>query len=141
MMVRLGKGAKDRLVPIGARACAWVAKYRDEVRPLLAIGHDDHTLFLDDDGSAYEPGKMGDLVKWHLEAAGIRQSGSCHLFRHACATHMLENGADIRFIQAMLGHEKLTTTQIYAQVSLAKLKEIHEATHPARLVRRPTGED
>lgn len=133
LMVRLGKGAKDRLLPIGARACAWVAKYRDEVRPLLAAGHDDQTLFLDDDGAAFEPGRLGDLVKRHLHAAGIRQPGACHLFRHACATHMLENGADIRFIQVMLGHEKLTTTQIYAQVSLTKLKEIHDATHPARL--------
>jgi integrase/recombinase XerD len=137
LMVRLGKGAKDRLVPIGARACAWVAKYRDEVRPLLASGHDEHTLFLDDDGLPFEPGKLGNLVKCHLEEAGITQPGACHLFRHACATHMLENGADIRFIQAMLGHEKLTTTQIYAQVSLTKLKEIHEATHPARLTRQP----
>jgi integrase/recombinase XerD len=89
----------------------------------------------------YEPGRLGDLVKCHLDAAGIAQPGACHLFRHACATHMLENGADIRFIQAMLGHEKLTTTQIYAQVSLTKLKEIHEATHPARLHRTPPAED
>jgi integrase/recombinase XerD len=137
LMVRLGKGAKDRLVPIGARACAWVARYRDEVRPLLAGGRDAHALFLDDDGRPFAPLKLGDLVKRHLVAAGIAQPGACHLFRHACATHMLENGADIRFIQAMLGHEKLTSTQIYAQVSLAKLKEIHAATHPARLERRP----
>jgi integrase/recombinase XerD len=137
LMVRLGKGAKDRLVPIGARACAWVAKYRDEVRPVLAAGPAEQTLFLDDDGQVFDPGKLGELVKRHLMAAGIAQPGACHLFRHACATHMLENGADIRFIQAMLGHEKLTTTQIYAQVSLTKLKEIHEATHPARLHRRP----
>ncbi len=140
LMVRLGKGAKDRLVPIGARACAWVARYRDEVRPSIAMGHDEHTLFLDDDGLPFEPGRLGELVKRHLEAAGVTQPGACHLFRHACATHMLENGADIRFIQAMLGHEKLTTTQIYAQVSLAKLKEIHEATHPARLARRGPAE-
>jgi integrase/recombinase XerD len=142
LMVRLGKGAKDRLVPLGARACAWVAKYRDEVRLALAAGAAQQTLFLDDDGEPFDPGRLGDLVKRHLEAAGIAQPGACHLFRHACATHMLENGADIRFIQAMLGHEKLTTTQIYAQVSLTKLKEIHEATHPARLHRKPatTGE-
>jgi integrase/recombinase XerD len=137
LMVRLGKGAKDRLVPLGARACAWVARYRDEIRPLLAAGHDDQTLFLDDDGQAFEAGRLGGLVKRHLQMAGIAQPGACHLFRHACATHMLENGADIRFIQAMLGHEKLTTTQIYAQVSLTKLKEIHDATHPARLHRPP----
>jgi integrase/recombinase XerD len=101
LMVRLGKGAKDRLVPIGARACAWVAKYRDEVRPVLAAGPAEQTLFLDDDGQVFDPGKLGELVKRYLMAAGIAQPGACHLFRHACATHMLENGADIRFIQAM----------------------------------------
>jgi integrase/recombinase XerD len=142
LMVRLGKGGTDRMVPIGARACAWVAKYRDEVRPLLAAAPAEQTLFLDDDGLPFDPGKLGDLVKRHLEAAGIAQPGACHLFRHACATHMLDNGADIRFIQAMLGHAKLETTAIYTHVAIFKLKAIHEATHPARLDRRPatTGE-
>jgi integrase/recombinase XerD len=80
---------------------------------------------------------LGDLVKRHLEHAGIMHPGACHLFRHACATHMLENGADIRYIQLILGHADLATTQIYTQVSLGKLKEIHTATHPARLTRNP----
>lgn len=135
LMVRQGKGAKDRLVPVGDRACAWLDKYLREVRPELATNHDEYVLFLDDDGRAYEPGRLGDQVKRHLVAAGIQQPGSCHLFRVACATHMLENGADIRFIQSLLGHAKLDTTQIYTQVSLAKLKEVHSATHPARLHR------
>jgi integrase/recombinase XerD len=56
--------------------------------------------------------------------------GACHLLRHACATHMLENGADIRFIQALLGHADLRSTQIYTHVSIIKLKEVHAATHP-----------
>jgi len=136
LMVRQGKGNKDRLIPIGARACAWVDRYRNEVRPLLVAGRDDYVLFLDDAGRQFEPGRLGEVVKRHLDAAGVTQPGSCHLFRHAMATHMLEAGADIRFIQAMLGHEDLNTTQIYTQVSLTKLKEIHEATHPARLHRQ-----
>jgi len=70
-----------------------------------------------------------------VDAADIGKRGSCHLFRHTMATLMLENGADIRFIQAMLGHAKLETTQIYTQVSIRKLKEIHEATHPAKMNR------
>lgn len=135
LMVRQGKGSKDRLVPLGERACAWVDKYLREVRPELATSCDDHTLFLADDGRGFEPGQLGDLVKRQLIAAGIEQPGSCHLFRVACATHMLENGADIRFIQSLLGHAKLDTTQIYTLVSLAKLKEVHSATHPARLRR------
>jgi integrase/recombinase XerD len=135
LMVRQGKGAKDRLVPLGDRACAWVDKYLREVRPELATGADDYRLFLDDDGHGFTPERIGDLVRRQLTAAGIEHPGSCHLFRVACATHMLENGADIRFIQSLLGHAKLDTTQIYTLVSLAKLKEVHNATHPARLKR------
>lgn len=135
LMVRLGKGAKDRLVPVGERACAWLDKYLRQVRPELASNGDDATLFLDDDGRGFDPGRLGELVKRHLTQAGVTQPGACHLFRVACATHMLENGADIRFIQSLLGHAKLDTTQIYTQVSLAKLKEVHAATHPARLAR------
>lgn len=135
LMVRQGKGSKDRLVPVGERACAWVDKYLREVRPDLATGADDYRLFLDDDGRGFTPERIGDLVRRQLTAAGIEHPGSCHLFRVACATHMLENGADIRFIQSLLGHAKLDTTQIYTLVSLAKLKEVHNATHPARLHR------
>jgi integrase/recombinase XerD len=69
-----------------------------------------------------------------MQAAGFA-SGSCHALRHACATHMLEGGADIRFIQALLGHSELTTTEIYTHVAIGKLMEIHRATHPARLER------
>ena len=65
--------------------------------------------------------------------AGGPLNRSCHLFRHACATHMLENGADIRYIQALLGHADLGTTEIYTRVAIMKLKQVHEATHPARL--------
>ena len=135
LMVRQGKGAKDRLVPVGERACAWVDKYLREVRPDLATGADDYRLFLDDDGRGFTAERVGDLVRRQLTAAGIEHPGACHLFRVACATHMLENGADIRFIQSLLGHAKLDTTQIYTLVSLAKLKEVHNATHPARLHR------
>jgi integrase/recombinase XerD len=135
LMVRQGKGSKDRLVPVGERACAWVDKYLREVRPDLATGTDDYRLLLDDDGRGFTPERIGDLVRRQLTAAGIEHPGSCHLFRVACATHMLENGADIRFIQSLLGHAKLDTTQIYTLVSLAKLKEVHNATHPARLHR------
>ena len=68
-----------------------------------------------------------------MDAAAITKPGSCHLFRHTMATMMLENGADIRYIQAMLGHSSLSAAEIYTQVSIHKLKEIHTATHPAKL--------
>jgi integrase/recombinase XerD len=71
-------------------------------------------------------------VAKYIDNANIGKTGSCHLFRHTMATLMLENGADIRYIQAMLGHAKLDTTQIYTQVGIQKLKDIHTATHPAK---------
>ena len=132
LMVRGGKGGKDRLVPIGERACAWIRRYLNEVRPLLMIEPDHGYLFVTDYGEAFEKNRLSDMVKKYVRHAGFT-SGACHLFRHAMATHMLENGADIRYIQAMLGHSELSTTQIYTHVSITKLKEIHAATHPARL--------
>lgn len=132
LMVRQGKGRKDRMVPIGERALAWVAKYREDVRGDFACGADDGTLFLTTLGEAFVPGRMTQLVRGYVTAADLGKRGSCHLFRHSMATLMLENGADIRFIQAMLGHAELSTTQIYTQVSIRMLKQIHTATHPGR---------
>lgn len=135
MMVRQGKGKKDRMIPIGDRALAWIQKYRDEVRPQVALAQDDGTLFLTQLGEPFGPNRLTQMVRDYIDAAKINKRGSCHLFRHTMATLMLENGADIRFIQAMLGHVELKTTQIYTQVSIVKLKEIHTLTHPARLER------
>lgn len=134
VMIRQGKGRKDRMVPIGERALEWIAKYRDDVRPELAIGGDDGTLFLSNLGEAFTPNRLTQLVRDHVNAARLGKTGACHLFRHTMATLMLENGADIRFIQAMLGHANLNTTQIYAQVSIRMLKDIHTATHPGRVI-------
>ena len=115
------------------RALQWIERYRLEVRPLLLIDHQQHRLFLTDYGEPFKGSYLGHLVKRYIEQAGIDKTDSCHLFRHAMATHMLENGADIRFIQAMLGHSDLSTTEIYTQVSIEKLRQIHAATHPAKL--------
>jgi integrase/recombinase XerD len=76
---------------------------------------------------------MTSLVRHYVDRSGVGKKGACHLFRHTMATLMLENGADIRFIQAMLGHAELSTTEIYTQVSIQKLKAIHTATHPGKL--------
>jgi integrase/recombinase XerD len=135
LTVRAGKGGRDRVVPLGERACAWVERYLQDVRPLLVTGRDEGVCFLTDFGESFEKNRLGDLVKRYVEHAGLHVTGSCHLFRHAMATHMLENGADIRYIQAILGHNDLDTTAIYTQVSIHKLKEIHAATHPAKVQR------
>jgi len=128
--IRSGKGGKDRVVPVGARACAWVSRYIERARPLFAGVDSGETLFLTDQGLPFVKNRLGDLVKRYLRLGGIKARGSCHLFRHACATHMLENGADIRFIQEQLGHSDLSTTQIYTRVSIGKLMEIHSRCHP-----------
>jgi integrase/recombinase XerD len=141
LMVREGKGRKDRMVPIGDRACAWIQKYIDDVRPGLAMTPDDGALFLTEYGQPMIKNRMSDMVKKHIEAAGITKEGACHLFRHTMATHMLENGADIRFIQAILGHSVLSTTEIYTQVSIRQIKEVHRLTHPAKLTRSEKRDD
>jgi len=141
LIVRQGKGKKDRVVPIGERAAAWVEKYVLEVRGQLLVPPDDGTLFLTKDGEAFTRNRMSQLVRNYVDAAQLGKRGSCHLFRHTMATLMLEHGADIRYIQQMLGHAKLETTQIYTQVSIRQLKAIHDATHPAaKLQRHPSSE-
>lgn len=132
LAVRQGKGRRDRFIPIGDRALLWVQKYLDDVRPELEAG-DAHTLFLDPTGRKLDPHQLSRAVQRYVQASGVGKKGRCHLFRHTMATLMLENGADIRFIQQMLGHAMLSTTEIYTHVSIVKLKEIHRATHPAKL--------
>jgi integrase/recombinase XerD len=139
--VRLGKGRKDRVVPIGERAAAWVSKYTLDVRPQLVLEPDRAVLFLTYQGFAFAPDCLSKLVSQYVDASGIGKTGACHLFRHAMATLMLENGADVRFIQEMLGHASLESTQIYTQVSIIKLRQIHAATHPAASLTRSTAPD
>jgi integrase/recombinase XerD len=134
LLVREGKGRKDRWLPIGERALYWLKKYSLDVRDTLLMHIQEAHLFLTDYGEPWLKNRLSEMVKKYLYHAGIDKPGACHLFRHAMATHMLDNGADIRFIQAMLGHSDLSTTQIYTQVSIEKLREIHAATHPAKLI-------
>src|SRR5581483_2531480 len=131
LLVRQGKGQKDRYVPLGSRAIHWIKRYLEDVRPELVIEPDEGYAFLHEFGEAFSKNRLTDMVKKYLRAAGVTKPGACHLFRHAMATHMLTNGADIRFIQAILGHAQLTTTEIYTHVTIAKLKEVHALTHPA----------
>jgi len=132
LMVRHGKGDKDRMIPIGERAIDWVLKYLNESRPELVIGMSDNMLFINSLGKAVGTTWLSRLITKYFKQADIGKQGSCHTFRHTMATLMLENGADIRYIQSMLGHANLETTQIYTRVSIKKLKDIHTATHPAK---------
>ncbi len=133
VMIREGKGKKDRLLPLGARAAAWLDKYLAEARPKLVVEPDEREVFLCVSGKGLTPGVLGNLVHAHVKASGVAKTGSCHLFRHAMATLMLENGADLRFVQQMLGHARLNTTEIYTHVNIRNLIEVHRRTHPAKL--------
>ena len=134
LAVRKGKGGKDRVVPVGERALYWLGLYLEKTRPLLETPQSGRALFLSGYGQRFSPMYLGNWVRHTIEKARIGRPGSCHLLRHSCATHMLERGADIRFIQQMLGHARLDTTQIYTEVSIVQLREVHARTHPhARL--------
>jgi len=144
LTVRRGKGGRARVVPLGERALAWVERYLEEVRPELVIRADEWALFLTVEAGRFTVDSLGNRVRKIYEDSGVRlRRGSCHLFRHTMATLMLEAGADIRYIQEMLGHAQLNTTEIYTRVSIQKLQEVHAATHPAaKLTRkRDGGED
>ena len=128
--IRQGKGKRDRLVPITDRAIGWVMRYLEEVRPQLVVEPDWRTLFLSATGLPLVVEELTKLVGEYIRASGVSQSGSCHVFRHTMATAMLENGADLRVIQTILGHVLITTTQIYTHLSLGRLREVYLATHP-----------
>jgi len=140
LAVRQGKGAKDRFVPLSERASAWLRRYVEDVRPHHLHRVSGDALFLSVRGRRLSRNHLGEVVRRTVETADIGKRGACHLFRHTMATLMLEGGADTRFIQQMLGHAKLETTQIYTRVSISKLRSVYEATHPgARLRRRAPG--
>ena len=138
--IREGKGRRDRVVPVGDRALAWLDWYLTELRPLLVAKPDDGILFLTSMGASFTPNYLSWLARRYVRAAGVGKNGACHIFRHTMATLMLEGGADIRYIQAMLGHVRLDTTQIYTHVSIRMLKQIHSATHPAARLDPPNAD-
>jgi integrase/recombinase XerD len=131
MVVRHGKGEKERLVPIGTPALYWLRRYLTEVRPLMVVADapcDD--LFLTSYGDRFSLGSAGHLVRKYLDETGFKRKGACHLLRHACATHMLEHGADLRTIQTLLGHSRIDTTEIYTHVTTDRMCLIHQKIHP-----------
>jgi len=129
--VRQGKGNKDRVVPLGPRAAAWVTRYAREVRSRLLLNTRTPELFLTGYGGPFNPDVLSRMVSAWMSQAGLEKRGSCHLLRHTCATHMLEGGADIRFIQQQLGHANLETTAIYTEVTIRQLIEVHARCHPS----------
>lgn len=135
VLIRQGKGQKDRLLPLGERALHWVRQYLEQARVQLAWNSDDKTLFLGNEGNPLHPMWLSTLIAKRIDAADIGKRGGCHLWRHTMATLMLEGGADIRHIQAMLGHADISSTQIYTQVAIRQLQQVHAATHPGAMRR------
>jgi integrase/recombinase XerD len=128
--VREGKGLKDRVVPISSRVCGLIRDYLLVVRPTFIQGKDEGFFILNRWGDKMSNHGIYFTVKRCVKEAGIKKNVTTHTFRHTCATHMLRNGAPIRHIQELLGHESLESTQIYTKVTINDLKAVHAKYHP-----------
>jgi integrase/recombinase XerD len=129
-LMTIGKGDKERLVPIGESACKAVGRYLAEARDELAKQHESPRLFLSRLGEGMTRQAFWNIIKKRALQAGVRTSISPHTLRHSFATHLLENGADLRSVQIMLGHADLSSTQIYTHVTRERLKRLHAEFHP-----------
>jgi len=129
-LVARGKGDKERLVPLGRRAVAAVRAWLGRGRPALLRGRSSRALFVGPRGTALTRQGVWKLLRRHALAAGIKKRLSPHKLRHSFATHLVERGADLRVVQAMLGHADLATTQIYTHVDGRRLRAVYDAAHP-----------
>jgi integrase/recombinase XerD len=126
-----GKGSKERLVPLGEEAAHWLARYIEEGRQTLRPGGNQQAVFLGRRGTPLTRQWFGKLLKQYATDAGIaRARVSPHVLRHSFATHLLEADADLRAVQAMLGHSRIATTEVYTHVDRARLRAVYDAHHP-----------
>jgi len=126
----IGKGDKERLVPLGEEALFWLQRHLREARPLLLDKAQSAMVFPNRHGAALTRQAFWYRIKHYALRAGIKTSLSPHTLRHAFATHLLNHGADLRVVQLLLGHSDLSTTQIYTHVARARMKELHQRHHP-----------
>lgn len=126
----VGKGDKERLVPLGEEALYWLDRYLREARPDLYKSLPDATLFPSRRGRPQTRQTFWHTVKRHAVKAGIKKPLSPHVLRHAFATHLLNHGADLRVVQMLLGHSDISTTQIYTHIARQRLKDLHTQHHP-----------
>lgn len=125
-----GKGSKERIVPIGSYAVTYLREYIDNVRKLLIKGKNTDILFVNHLGDALTRQGFWKIIKKYAKMAGINKEITPHTLRHSFATHLLENGADLRAVQEMLGHADISTTQIYTHLTKTRIKEVYDRTHP-----------
>jgi len=127
LFIRLGKGQKDRMALFGKEAAKWLSSYLADIRPELENLKSGRAVFLSFRGSPLDPETLGQHMKGLFRKTKIEKEGACHLLRHTFAVHMLENGADSRIIQELLGHESLETTARYTQLDVRRLKKVYDA--------------
>jgi integrase/recombinase XerD len=131
VMIRAGKGGKERIVPFGCAAQEWIARYLDAVRPkLVRCRPYERALFVVRTGRPLLQTQIRELLRMYKERCNLSKAVTPHALRHACATHLLQAGADIRLIQQLLGHARLDSTAIYTRVMPVDLKAMHRCYHP-----------
>ena len=125
-----GKGGKQRLVPVGDEAIEWVRRYLRDVRPRDSRRRDAGRLFVNPRGGALSRQSLWTIVRRAATAAGLKRRVSPHVLRHSFASHLLEGGADLRSVQAMLGHADISTTQIYTHLPTSAIQRMYREFHP-----------
>jgi len=125
-----GKGNKERIIPVGTQALDLISRYLNEIRPQLSKKPNDSTIFLSIRGKPLNRERIWAIVKEAASKAGISKNIYPHTLRHSFASHLLENGADLRIIQEMLGHADISTTQVYTHINQKHLLDIHKNFHP-----------
>lgn len=130
MIQTIGKGDKERIIPVGEVAIDWLKTYLRDARPKLLKKQHSDIVFLNDHGHPISRQGVWLLIKNLVKAAGIQKDVSPHTLRHSFATHILENGADLRIVQELLGHSDISTTQIYTHISKKRLTEVYDQFHP-----------
>ncbi len=128
--IQSGKGDKDRVVPVSSRVCSLIRDYLLVIRPAMLRGKDEGCFILNRTGKQMGVSGLWLVIKRCSQQAKIKKNITTHTFRHTCASHMLTNGAPIRHIQELLGHESLESTQIYTRVTINDLKAVHAKYHP-----------
>jgi integrase/recombinase XerD len=126
----VGKGHKERLVPVGGVARGWIERYLSEAREKLLARRSCEQLFVNHHGGRLSRMGLWGIVRRHALTAGVARKLTPHVLRHSFATHLLEHGADLRALQAMLGHADISTTQIYTHVTRERLRRIYDRFHP-----------
>ena len=125
-----GKGMKERIVPVGSVAVKYVREYLSVGRQKMLKRRDEHALFLNHHGRRLTRQGFWKILKKYARQSKLSDEVTPHTLRHSFATHLLENGADLRSVQEMLGHSDISTTQIYTQITRRKIREVYDKTHP-----------